>query len=272
MKENFLIFLDFIKKLFTRDSSTIRTMVSRDLRARYVGRLFGLLWAVIEPLSQVVIFGVFFGVLLNNKPDPEYGTDSFFLYLLCGLLPWQLFHQSLNQSTTSMMSNRNLIKKAVGFPSEILPIITVLANVISHLIAMSILTVIVILYAGITPYFPLMFIYMFFIVVFSIGAGWIVSSLNVYLKDVQQVMGVITMAWLYLTPIFYSPYIVPEALLPLYRLNPMYHVVVGYRYAVLAGRMLPMGDFLYLAFVSFFTFALGGILFRRLKPGFAEVL
>jgi ABC-type polysaccharide/polyol phosphate export permease len=93
-----------------------------------------------------------------------------------------------------------------------------------------------------------------------------------FIGVVHKIVGVLIMAWMFLTPIFYSAHIIPANILPLFRLNPMYQVVMGYRYAILAGRMLPAGDFLYLAFVSFFTFAVGGILFRRLKPGFAEVL
>jgi ABC-type polysaccharide/polyol phosphate export permease len=92
------------------------------------------------------------------------------------------------------------------------------------------------------------------------------------LKDIQVVVRLILTGWLFFTPIFYSPNIVPEAILPIYKLNPMYHVVIGYKYALLAGKLLPMWDLAYLSGISLFTFAIGGLLFRRLKPGFAEVL
>jgi len=272
MKQNFLIFIDFMKKLLFRDRSVIKTMVVRDLKAQYVGSLFGFLWAVIEPLSQVLIYGMVFGFLLRTKPDPEYGTESYFLYLICGIIPWQFFAQSLGLAADSIVNNSNLVKKAVGFPSEILPIIKVFTSVISHFIAMGLLLIAVGIMMGFSPYMPFSLVYMFLIIVFSIGIGWIVSSINVYLRDVHKIVSVLIMAWMFLTPIFYSTHIIPPDVLPLFRLNPMYQVVMGYRYAILAGRMLPAGDFLYLIFVSFFTFALGGILFRRLKPGFAEVL
>jgi len=272
MKQNFLIFLDFTKKLLFRDRSVITTMVVRDLRAQYVGSLFGFLWAVIEPLSQVLIYGLVFGFLMKSKPDPEYGTDSYFLYLICGIIPWQFFAQAFVLSASSIVSNSNLVKKSVGFPSEILPIIKVLTSVISHFIAMGLVLVAVAVTMGLSLYMPLFLVYMFLVIVFAIGLGWIVSSINVYLRDVHKIVSVLIMAWMFLTPIFYSAHIIPAGLLPLFRLNPMFQVVKGYRYAILAGQVLPAGDFLYLAFVSFFTFAIGGILFRRLKPGFAEVL
>lgn len=272
MKQDFLIFLDFTKKLLFRDRSTIMTMVRRDLRAQYVGSIFGFLWAVIEPLSQLAVYGIFFGILLKSQVDPVYGTDSFFLYLLCGLIPWQFFAQSVNSSTTAIVANSNLVRKAVAFPSEILTIIKVLTNIISHLIGMVLLLVIVAVFKGFTPLVPLFFVYLFFAALFAVGIGWVLASANVYLKDIQKVMGVVMMAWFFFTPIFYSPSIVPQAALPFIRLNPMYHVVVGYRYAILAGKFLPWQDFLYLAVVSSVTFGIGGIFFRRLKPGFAEVL
>ena len=73
----------------------IKTMAVRDLKARYIGSLFGFLWSIINPLSQVVIYGVVFGLFLNHKPDPIYRTDIFVLYLLCGLMPWLFFSQTL---------------------------------------------------------------------------------------------------------------------------------------------------------------------------------
>lgn len=271
MKQDFLIFLDFTKKLY-KDRSTIWTMVSRDLRAQYVGSIFGFLWAILEPLSQLAIYGIFFGVLLNSSVDPAYGTNSFFLYLLCGIIPWQFFSQSVNSSITAITGNGNLVKKSVGFPSELLVIIKILTNSIAHLIGIGLLILTVAVFGGLTPYFPLIFLYMPFIALFAVGIGWTLSSINVYLKDIQKVMGIIMTAWFFFTPVFYSPHIIPSAALPFIKLNPMYHAVIGYRYAILAGKFLPWQDFLYLAAISFFTFGIGGILFRKLKPGFAEVL
>lgn len=251
----------------------LRMMAVRELKAMYVGSLFGFFWAVVNPLTQLVIYGVVFGVFFKSTPDPVYGTNSFFLYLLCGLIPWQFFSQAVSASTNVIVSNGNLIKKAVGFSPEILPIITVISNIISHMIGIALLLLIIFVFGGgITPYAILIFPYLFFIAVFSVGLGWMLSSVNVYIRDVQQVVGVILMGLFFFTPIFYSPSIIPHKILLLLKLNPMYHMVEGYRYALLAGKFLPVWDFVYLAGISFVTFGLGGIFFRRLKPGFAEVL
>jgi ABC-type polysaccharide/polyol phosphate export permease len=270
--KNLAIFIAFLKKLY-ESRYMIRMMAIRDLRAVYVGSLFGFSWAVLNPLAQLAVYGVVFGVFLKSKPDPMYGTDSFFLFLLCGLVPWQFFAQTVSASTNVLISHTNLVKKAVGFNSEILPVITVLSNLITHFIGVVLLLAIVFTVTGkLSSMTPLILLYLFFIVIFSVGIGWIVSSINVYLRDVQQVVGLLMMAWMFFTPIFYSASIFPAQVLPIVKFNPLYHMVEGYRYAILAGRILPAADIASMAVVSFVTFGLGGLLFRRLKSGFGEVL
>jgi len=269
----FHTFLGFIGILY-QNRYMIKSMAMRDLKAKYVGSAFGLTWAVLYPLVQVAIYGVVFGLFFGARPDPVYNTDNFFVYLICGLIPWQFFSQSVSQSTQTVVSNRNLVKKAVGFHPEILPVITVLTNIISHLIALFVLLVILSIFTPDKLSFcvPFVFLYLCIIAVFCVGVGWIVAGLNVYLKDVQQVISLIMMAWLYFTPIFYSPTIIPDAVKPLWKLNPLYHLVVGYRHALIGGMVLPWTDLLYMTAFSFMTLAVGGLVFRKLKPGFGEVL
>lgn len=248
-------------------------MAARDLKARYVGSIFGLMWAVINPLAQIIIYGVVFGVLFEAKPDPIYKTESYFLFLTCGLLPWQFFSQTVNQSSYVISSYSYLVKKSVGFPTSILQIVTVLSNMISHFIALGVLCIILLFTeSGITFYFPLVLLYVFIISIFTVGIGWIVSSLNVYLKDVQQVVSLLMLAWMYFTPIFYSASIIPASLRPIWKINPLYHMVTGYRYALLGEIVLPITDLMIMTGISVITFVLGGLIFRRLRPGFAEIL
>ena len=144
----------------------IRMMVLRDLKTAYVGSFFGFLWAVLNPLAQLIIYGIVFGVFFKLKPDPVYGTDNYFLFLLCGLIPWQFFAQTVSASTNVLIVNTNLIKKSVGFASEILPVITVISNLISHLIGVLLLLIIIFLFMGqVSPVTPVIMIYLFCIVV-----------------------------------------------------------------------------------------------------------
>ena len=266
------IFIEFMKNLY-KDRQMIMTLAIRELKARYIGSSFGLFWAVINPLSQVAIYGIVFGIFFKIKPDPVYGTDSFMLYLLCGLIPWQFFSQSVTTSTNVIISNTNLIKKAAGFPSEVLPIITIISNIINHFISLVLLLIILILFkVNLTPSMLFVFVYLFLMTVFTVGISWIYASINVYMRDVHHVIGVVMIGWFFFTPIFYSTSMIPPKLVPLLRLNPMYDVVEGYRYVLLVGKFPPIENLVYLFLVSFITFGLGGLIFRRLKPGFAEVL
>ncbi len=270
--KNVSIFIAFLKKLY-ENRSMIRTMAVRDLKAMYVGSLFGFFWAVLNPLAQLAIYGVVFVVFLKSKPDPAYGTDSYFLFLLCGIVPWQFFAQTVNASTNVLVANGNLIKKAVGFNPEILPVVSVISSMISHMIGVVLLLAIVPAFIGrLSPVTPVILIYLFFIVLFSVGLGWILSSLNVYLRDVLQVVGLLMMAWMFFTPLFYPASTFSPAVMAFAKLNPLFHMVEGYRFAILSNQVLPAGDILFLAVVSLLTFGAGGLLFRKLKPGFGEVL
>ena len=272
MKKTFLIFLDFTRKLY-KNRYMLKMMVLREFKASYVGSAFGFLWAVLNPLLQVAIYGVIFGLLFKAKPDHVYGTDNYLLFLLCGLVPWQFFAQAITASSTSIRSNPNLIKKAVGFPSEVFPVVTIISNLISHLISLSLLLILLVVLSGqLSVVIPFIFVYLFFITIFAIGIGWILSSANVFLKDIEQILNVAIMGWFFSTPVVYSPGIVPTKLLILLKINPLYHMVEGYRLALLSGRLLPLYDIIYLAGISFLTLAVGGVFCRKLKPWFAEVL
>lgn len=271
-KESISVFVEFLKNLY-KDRRMIMMMAVRELKVHYVGSIFGIFWAVINPLAQVAIYGIVFGIFFHAKPNPEYNTNSFFLYLLCGLIPWQFFSQAVGASTGVIVINSNLIKKAAGFPSEVLPIITILSNMINHLIALVLLLLILLIYGvGLSPVMLLVFVYIILMAVFTTGISWIFACINVYTRDIQQIIGVIMTGWFFFTPIFYSSTIIPPRLLPLLKLNPMFHVIEGYRYTLLSGKIPPFENFILLLIFAVLAFGIGGMLFRYLKPGFAELL
>ncbi len=272
-KENLWIFYDFTRKVLVRDRSMIYSMALRNLKARYIGSSFGFFWAVLNPILLLAIYGLVFGGFMGTKSNHQYGTDSFFLYLTCGLMPWQFFQFTISSSTDIMKANKNLIKKAVGFPSEVLPIINVVTNLINHCIAMGIAFIIIIVFTGgLTLYTPLILIYTFLTIILSIGLGWIISSLGVYLKDMSQIINLLTLMWFFLTPVFWSSERVPEHIMRILKYNPMYVVIDGYRHLLLQGSMPSIGALVYLTALSFITFAVGGVFFRKLKPGFADII
>lgn len=264
--------MGFAAKLYER-RYMLKVLALRELKARFAGSAFGVAWAVLQPLVQLAVYGVVFGLFFRSRPAGDYGTDNFFLFLLCGLVPWHFFAQSLSSSAGVLRSHRTLIKRAAGFPSEMLPIVTVLSNLIGHLIGLVLVLGAVWAFHGrIALQAPAVLVYLLLMSMLCVGLGWVFSSVNVYLRDVQQAVGLLVMGWFFLTPVFYSPELIPEGLQPLMRLNPMYHVVDGYRLALLSGRTLPAAGLLFLAGASLLSLFLGGMVFKRLRRGFPEFI
>ncbi|MCC7201168.1 MAG: ABC transporter permease [Nitrospirae bacterium] len=263
--------MHFLRLIF-RSSYMIRSMVIRDIRRRYVGSLLGIFWSVIQPLTQLLIYYFIFSVVFKMRLGPEYGETHYAVWLISGLLPWLLFADVLNRSPNSVLEQSSLIKKMV-FPSEILPIVTLSSAIISHLIGMAILIGLLVALGGaITIKIILIIPYLFALGLFSLGISWILSSLNVYLRDIGQVISVFVTIWFYLTPVVYSRQFVPLRLQKIYALNPMLHIIEGYRMALLGKTDMDIGGFGYALAAGVILLVIGAFTFRRLKPAFADVL
>jgi ABC-type polysaccharide/polyol phosphate export permease len=250
----------------------IRSWVVRDIRSRYVGSFLGLFWSVIHPLSQLVIYYFVFSVILKVKLGPEYGETHFVIWLLVGLLPWIFFADVATRSPGAVLEQANLIKKTV-FPSEILPLSHLVAALINHLITFFILIVFVFFVEGslswkVVGVLPVLMA----VGLFALGLAWILSSLNVFLRDIGQVVGVLINLWFYLTPVIYPIHLIPNPYRSLLQWNPMLHAVEGYRKAVLGQAAPSPFGLLYLTGVGLLLFGIGGWIFKKLKPAFADVL
>ena len=250
----------------------LRSMVIRDLKRRYVGSLLGIFWSVIHPLTQLILYYFIFAVVFKIRLGPEYGGTNFAIWLIAGLLPWMFFAETVTRGATAVVEQSNLIKKMV-FPSEMFPIVNLMAAMVSHLIGITILiSFLVISGFGISLQILLVFPYMLIAALFALGIAWFVSSVNVFLRDAGQVIGVIVNIWFYLTPIVYPSARIPEKLQGLFKLNPMLHVVEGYRMALLGKITVDITSLSYLLLVTAAILVIGAFTFRRLKPIFADVL
>lgn len=258
-------------RLLHQNSYMIRSMVVRDFLKRYVGSVLGVFWSVIHPATQLALYYFVFSVVLKMKLGPEYGGTHFAIWMIAGLLPWMMFAEVVNRSPDAVVEQASVIRKMV-FPSEILPIVRLTAATVNHLIGVALLVgLLVVLGYGlpltvfmIVPYFAVM-------AVFSLGIGWALAALNVYLRDIGQVVGVFVNIWFFLTPVVYVRELVPASLQGLYAWNPMLHVVEGYR-AALLGRATDVTGLAYLAALGLVALTIGGMVFRKLKPQFADVL
>ena len=266
-----IILFNFLKKIYIQ-SGLIRTIVVRDLKARYVGSFMGLFWSVIHPIVLLVSYTFVFRFIFGLRPLPDSGTDSFALFLFCSILPWLFLQETLQRSSTVIIDNANLVTKTL-FPSEILPLGVLLAGMVNHLIGFAILLCIILFTIGkISVFILLIPAYFFLLMLFTMGLSWFLSSLNVFVRDVSQVISVVLTFWFWFTPIFYSTDRFPRSLLFLVHLNPMAHVVVGYRDCLLRMQMPDLGILGIFAAFSLAVFAAGGLFFRKMKRAFVDVL
>jgi len=251
--------------------SLIYQMVRRDFEQRFVGSAAGYLWTLIHPL--VLLFSwVFVFQYCLKVPPPEGAGNNYTLYLFCGYLPWLLFSDTVQRSANSLIDQSNLITKTL-FPSEIIPVTLFLSSLASHVIAV---TLAVVMVRSMTGHFSVTIVllpfYTFLLGLFAIGVGWIASSLQVFLRDTAQLVIVLLTGWFWLTPIFIDETHFPERARFLVKYNPLALVVKAYRQRLMTAELPVLSDFLTLAAISLATFVAGGIFFRHLKRGFADVL
>jgi lipopolysaccharide transport system permease protein len=253
----------------------IRNLVVRDLKVRYKSSLLGVAWSWLNPLLMMVVYTILFTVLLRNDNIPAYPV-----FLLSGLLAWNFFTDTVVQATGSIVNNADLIKK-VYFPPDVLPISLMLANLVNFLIALPLFFGLAFLF-GVRPtwYALLLPITILIQTILTIGVSLFLATINVFFRDTQVILGVIMLAWFFLTPVFYSIKSVPEqvtlwgltfnAQVWLRRLNPMASIIASYRDLLYWG--VPTGlDFLVrTAVTALIVFIVGYLVFARYSHRFAE--
>jgi len=199
-------------------------------------------------------------------------TSNYLMYMFCGFLPWLLFQDTVVRSAGSLIEHSNLITKTV-FPAEVVPVSIFLSSLIHHLIALVlVIGIAAIFLKAVTLKILLLPVYMFFIGLLAVGVGWFASSLHVYLRDTAQVLTVVMTLWFWLTPIMITEAQIPGRFRGLVALNPMSWIVRGYRYRLLSPQWPSWHELGLLAAYSIVVFVLGGLFFRHLKRGFADVL
>jgi lipopolysaccharide transport system permease protein len=263
---------NFLRKIYVQ-RSLIRNFVVRDLKSRYIGSFIGLFWSVIHPIVLLLTYTFVFKYIFNLRPRPDdIGTSSFALFLFCGILPWLLFQDSIQRSSTIIIENANLATKTL-FPTETLPLVVLLSGLVNHLIGFIILLVILVFAVGKISIFILLIpVYIFFLMVFTLGISWFVASLNVFIRDTSQILSVILTFWFWSTPIFYSINQFPAKLKFLAYCNPLTPVVTGYRDCLLQRHMPNLGYLATFAVISLAIFLAGGAFFRKTKREFADIL
>jgi len=233
--------------------------------------MIGWVWALIHPLVLLASWWFVFSVCLKVPLPAGEGTKHYALFLFAGMLPWLLFSETLQRSASSLIEQANLITKTV-FPSELIPVSVFLSAVISHALALALLAAV----AGaashrLSPLLLVLPAYVFSIGLLAVGLGWVMASLHVFLRDTAQLLSVGLTFWFWLTPIMIAESQFPSWAHWLLAANPLFYAVKAYRGILLRGE-LPVRELAILTAFGAAAFVLGGLFFRHMKRGFADVL
>ena len=252
--------------------SLLFQLVRRDFEQRFVGSAMGWIWGVIHPLVLLASWWYVFSVCLKTPLPKGEVTQSYALYLFAGMLPWLLFSDTVQRSASSLLDQANLITKTV-FPAEIVPVSVFLSAVVSHLLALALMVAVAAIKENqISIFLVLVPVYVFALGLFAVGLGWIVASLHVFLRDTAQVLSVVLTLWFWMTPIMIPETYFPSWAKPLKFANPLYFGVRAYREILLTSQFPNPLDLLALTAYGAGTFLAGGLFFRYMKRGFADVL
>jgi len=245
----------------------IFSLVRKDLRGRYKGSVLGFLWTFINPLLQLAVYTIVFSYILPTA------IDKYYLYLFVGLIPWIFFSSSINGGSSSIVAQKDLIKK-IYFPRQVIPISYVTSCFVNMLLSFIVIFIVVLISGvGFNPLallcLPLIMLVEY---ILALGMAMLSSAITVYFRDLEHILGILTMAWMYMTPIMYDKSIVPKQLVPIFNLNPMTHVIECYR-AVLYDKNIPdLESLLSSLALGIFFLVLGFLVFQKLQKHFAEEL
>ena len=260
----------FLRNLVERPA-LVAQLVRRDFEQRYVGSAAGWLWGIVDPLVQLGLWWFIFEKCLEMTLPAEAPTQNYAMYVMAGYLPWMLFRDTVTRSASSLVDHSNLITRTI-FPSEVVAVSIFLSSLLHHLIGVA-LVMVVAAYMGIlSPMVMMLPVYMVFVGLLGVGIGWVASSLHVYLRDTGQVLSVIMQVWMWMTPIMISADKIPENYRFLITWNPMSFVVEAYRSRLLTHGSPDVSQLAQIAGWSVAVFLAGGLFFRQLKRGFADVL
>ncbi|MGL4649758.1 MAG: ABC transporter permease [Caldilineaceae bacterium] len=258
-----------------RYRNAVLQLTLRELKARYKNTVLGFFWSLLNPIAMMLVFTAVFTVFLPNN-----NIENYPLFVLCGILPWNFLSAGVLTGISSITSNGNLVTK-VYFPREVLPISSVMANLVNFLLALCVLFVLLVVFGvGFSPWIWLLPVVILLHTAFVLGLALILSTLNVFYRDTLMVMDVVLLAWFFLTPVVYSLDALPESYTILgvtvdvqrmvYIFNPMASIISTYRDILYWGYRTDLDFFIRTAITSFAILGFGYWFFRTYSPRFGE--
>lgn len=245
----------------------IFSLVRRDLRGKYKGSVLGFFWTFLNPLLQLLVYTIVFSVFFKND------IEKFYIFLFIGLVPWLFFSTCVSGGASSVVSQENLVKK-IYFPRQVLPISFVTSAFVNMLLTFIVIFIVLILSGfginlSILWALPIVMIVEYLL---ALGITMLFSALTVYFRDLEYVLGIIAMAWMYLTPILYEVDTIPKQYQNLIYLNPMTGIILCYK-EILYYKKLPELETIVSGLIIGVLFLVGGfIIFEKMQKRFVEEL
>jgi lipopolysaccharide transport system permease protein len=247
----------------------IQSLVARELKARYRGSVLGFFWSFINPLLLLIIYTLVFKYVMPGSHGEA--LEPYALFMFCGILPWTWFSSSLAESSNVLISGGNLIKKVL-FPAEILPIVTVIANMVHFFLGLPILAAFL-LYYRLAPAVTIVWLPVVIAVqlILTLGFALILSALTVHFRDIRDILANVLTFWFFATPIIYWWRQAPPLGKNFLNLNPFTHLAVSYQELLFfRGPFGHLPYLLLLGVLSVLFFLFGYFVFDRLRDSFAE--
>lgn len=243
----------------------ISSLIKRDLRGRYKGSVLGFAWTFLNPLLQLAVYTVVFSTIMRA------GIEDYYLFLFVALIPWIFFSASIQAGAMCIISQKDLVSK-IYFPREILPIAHVTCQLVNMLLSFVVVfAVLIISGKGVSfralVYLPVIILAEYLL---AISITMIVSALTVFLRDLEHIIAIITMAWQFLSPVMYSIDMVPENMRKVFYINPMTPIIVAYRDILYYKRAPELFTLLHGFIFSLVLLVAGWLLFGHMKKHFAE--
>ncbi|MEM7354380.1 MAG: ABC transporter permease [Acidobacteriota bacterium] len=249
----------------------LKELVRRDFQSRYAGSILGFFWSFAMPIWQLLLFTFVFSKILGARISVELEhTESFGIFLFCGLLPWMAIHEGITRSTTAVVDNAGVIKKA-RLPLAILVLAPTAGALIHEGIAAAVFMV-VLAFLGELGWqgLPLLLVALPLQLALTVGLGFLACAIHTFFRDTAQVLSMLLMGWFYLTPIVYSVHLLPEDVRHWFEINPLMPLVNLYRQALLGDELVWVPGTGQLIVVAGVILWLGVGLFGRLEKIFVD--
>jgi lipopolysaccharide transport system permease protein len=263
-------FMGGLTTLFTH-RHLLGTMVRRDIGARFAGSSLGGLWALINPAIMLGLYTMVF-TYIYRVPKLE-GEFSFTEFVFCGLWPWMAFQEACQRSVTAIVDNANLVKK-LQFPSELLVFAVILSSFVTHGTGFLLFLLALMVWKGSISLLSLALLVapILLQITLAVGLGMILACCHVFFRDVGQLTSAAFSIWFFLSPVVYSPSLLPEVLRPFLRWNPLAPILTLYRSLILTHRFTFSIELAYCAVVALVMLGAGAYVFRRCRGFFADYL